>query len=75
MSLEIVDNESKEQISMIGNYETDEEVKQEEQKKNNKKIKLILLHTIQTKPTQTETITEKYIGTLRIPKISLKRFL
>ena len=39
MSLEIVDNESKEQISMIGNYETDEEVKQEEQKEEQQKQK------------------------------------
>lgn len=73
MSLEIVDNESKEQINMIGNYETDEEVKQEEQKEEQQKDQIDSSNTIQTKTTQTETITEKYIGTLRIPKISLEK--
>ena len=52
---------------------TPEKVNAKMKKEEQQKDQIDSSNTIQTKPTQTETITEKYIGTLRIPKISLEK--
>lgn len=74
MSLEIVDNESKKQINMVEDYkssETDNKNNEEKDEKNSQIIKPNS-NSIQNDSTKTEQNVEKYLGILKIPKISLE---
>ncbi len=74
MSLEIVDNESKKQINMVEDYKSSETNNKNNEEKDEKNSQIIKPNSnnIQNNSTKTEQNVEKYLGILKIPKISLE---